>query len=85
MPTTESAEAFSRLAAARTRLTRLSKLLDRAHSRRYDNRAARERYTRTQQQWEEAFRVFTVASEEFHENVKRVQADVEAGRVPVLS
>ena len=84
MPTTESAGAFSRLTAARTRLVRLTKLLNRAHSRRFDNRAARERYARTQKEWERAFRLFTTATEEFSRNVRKLQEDVETGHVPVM-
>jgi hypothetical protein len=82
MPTTESAEAFSRLVAARTRLTRLTKLLNRAHTRRFDNKAARERYIRTQKEWQDAFHLFTAAAAQFSDSVTKLQEDVEAGRVP---
>jgi len=83
MPTTESNEAFSNLAAARSRLIKLTRLLNRAHTQRYDNRAARDRYIQAQREWDAAFRLFTAAAEEFSVTVKKLQGDVEAGLVPV--
>ena len=82
MPTIESAEAFSRLVAARTRLIKLTRLLNRAHAQRLDNPAARHRYERAQKEWQDAYGLFTVATEEFSESVKRIPQQVGAGEIP---
>ena len=82
MPTIESAEAFSRLVAARTRLIRLTRMLNRAHGQRHDTRDARFRYERTQNEWQEAYCLFTKATAEFSESVKRIPQQVGLEETP---
>jgi uncharacterized protein YukE len=85
MPTPESAEAFARLVAARARLTEISNDLrvafadiqgTAAHSEK--RKEAERRYGELQVQWDEAFRAFELATEEFSTAVRHVHDEVEA-------
>ena len=82
MPTPESAEAFTRVASARDRLTDITKRLNECHARFLrDGQAARERYAELQMEWDEAFSAFENATEKFAATVKKLHLDVEANRV----
>lgn len=79
MPTTETAEAFVKLVAARTRLTEITKQLNEAHAELSSGGVeARIRHDQFQAEWEEAFRDFEVATDEFSATVKNLHAEVEA-------
>ena len=83
MPTPESAEAFTRLASARARLTDITKLLNECHASFFTGgQAARERYAELQTEWDEAFIAFEKATEELAATVKKLHQDVEAHRFP---
>ena len=83
VPTPESAEAFTRVASARDRLTDITKRLNECHARFLrDGQAARERYAELQTEWDEAFIAFEKATEELAATVKKLHQDVEAHRFP---
>jgi hypothetical protein len=66
MPTPESAEAFAELDAARTRLNDVTKQLNEAHARLANGgQAARLLHASLQKEWDEAFRAFTKATDDF--------------------
>jgi hypothetical protein len=80
VPTPESAAAFTRLVEARTRLNDLSVELRNALDARGASVMANERYRELQQKWDDAFRAFEAATEEFAACVKRMHDDIEAHR-----
>jgi hypothetical protein len=80
VPTPESAAAFARLLEARTRLNDLSVELRDALDARGHSTMANERYRELQQRWDEAFRAFEAATEDFAACVKRMHDDIEAHR-----
>jgi hypothetical protein len=83
VPTPKSAEAFARLAAARSRLSDVTKRLNECHEMFLaEGQAARERYAHLQMEWDEAFSAFEKATEEFSAIVKKLNQDVEAHRLP---
>jgi hypothetical protein len=83
VPTPDTAEAFSKLAAARSRLNDVTKLLNECYANflRY-GQAARERYAALQSDWDEAFSAFEKATDEFAATVQKLHEDVEAHRLP---
>jgi hypothetical protein len=86
MPTPESAEVFSRLVAARARLNEVTRLLNESHAGlQSDGNAGRQRHAQLQREWEEAFRAFEKATDEFSATVKKLHQDVESHRLPTLN
>ena len=83
MPTRESADAFARLAAARSRLNNQTRLLNECYAGflKY-GQAARERYAELQADWDEAFSAFEKATDEFAATVQKLRQDVETHRLP---
>ena len=65
MPTPESADAFAKLVAARTRLTEITKELNEASIQMHASNGGRQRYLDLQKVWEEAFENFETATNEF--------------------
>ena len=65
MPTPESADAFFKLVAARTRLTEVTKELNEASAQMHASNEGRQRYAQLQKEWEEAFQQFERATDEF--------------------
>ena len=83
MPTRESAEAFAKLTAARSRLNHVTHLLNECHaSFLKQGQAARERYAELQTLWDEAFSSFQRATDEFASTVEKLQRVVELNRSP---
>ena len=79
MPTPESAEAFGRLVATRTRLNEVTKLLNECHARlSLDGQAGRQRYAELQSDWETAFAAFQKATDDFSATVKEIPRAVIA-------
>jgi len=63
VPTPESAEAFAKLVAARTRLTEITKELNEASVQMHATNEGRQRYAQLQQEWEQAFKDFETATD----------------------
>ena len=83
MPTPDSAAAFAKLAAARARLTEVTKLLNESHAGlMVDGNAGRQRHAELQDEWEAAFSAFETATDEFAATVKKLHQDVKAKRLP---
>ena len=83
MPTPESAGAFAKLVAARTRLAEVTKLINECHARlSTDGLAERQRYEQLQTEWDEAFKDFQDATGEFTVTMNRLREDVDAQRLP---
>jgi uncharacterized protein YukE len=79
VPTPESAEAFTRSAAACARLNEVTKLLNESHAGlSTEGQAGRQRYAELQAQWDEAFRAFEKATDDLSATVKKLHEDVEA-------
>ena len=78
MPTPESAEAFAKLVAARTRLTEITKQLNEANAGPLVGQAARAAYASLQAEWEATFRAFEIATEEFSDNVKHLHDEMKS-------
>jgi hypothetical protein len=73
MPTPESAEAFAKLVAARTRLTEVTKLLNECYDRlSLDGQGGRQRYIELQKEWDVVFREFEAATDAFSATVKKL-------------
>ena len=79
MPTLESEAAFTKLTEKRARLNEISKQLHDALGNRASV-AGEQRYRELQAQWDEAFREFQAATEQFAVSVKHLQEQVEARR-----
>ena len=73
VPTPESAEAFAKLVATRTRLTEITKELNEASAEMHASKEGRERYAELQKEWEEAFQQFEMATDEFSTAVHRAK------------
>ena len=81
MPTTESADAFAKLIAARTRLNDVTKQLNDTHARlATGGQAARLHHASLQKDWDEAFRAFEAATDEFSATVKHLHDEIESSR-----
>lgn len=65
MPTPETQDAQAKLVAARTRLTKITKLLNEAHVNRHANTEGRQRYARLQSMWDDAMKQFETATSGF--------------------
>ena len=76
MPTPESADAFARLVAARTRLTEVTKRLNESH-----DRGSMQGYDQLQAQWDVAYTEFQAATEAFSAAVKRLP-EILTHRIP---
>jgi hypothetical protein len=70
MPTPDSAEAFSRLIAARNRLSDITKQLNKLHSIPSLSKADAARYKHLKAEWDEAFHEFEAASQAFTAGLK---------------
>ena len=79
MPTPESAAAFDKLVEKRSRLNDISKELHDALTDR-TSISGNTRYRELQAAWDEAFREFESATEEFSAIVKRMHEEAEARR-----
>jgi len=83
VPTPDSADAFARLTAARSRLMDVTKLLNECHANFLkDGQAARERYAALQVDWDQAFSAFERATQDFAATVQKLHQEVEANRLP---
>ena len=81
MPTTESAEAFAKLAAARANLTDITKQLNEAHAQLPSGgQEARQLHAELQEKWQEGFRAFEAATDEFSATVKHLHDEIESSR-----
>ena len=79
MPTPESAEGFARLVAARSNLTEVTRLLNESHAHSQSGgQAGRQRHAVLQEEWEQAFRAFERATDEFSAIVKKLHQDNES-------
>jgi hypothetical protein len=77
MPTPESAEAFAKLVATRTRLTEVTKLLNECHEV-----GSRQRYDQLQAEWDSAYKEFQTATDAFSATVKKLPEMVISHRLP---
>jgi hypothetical protein len=77
VPTPESGEAFAKLVAARTRLTEITKELNRASAQMHVSNEGRQLYAQLQQEWEDAFQQFETATDEFSAVAHRVKDQLE--------
>jgi F0F1-type ATP synthase membrane subunit b/b' len=81
MPTPESAEAFIKLTSAREKLTNITKQLNEAHAQiPSGGQQARRLHAELQEKWEEAFRAFELATEEFSAAVKHAHDELTTKR-----
>ena len=77
--------AFSKLAASRKCLNEITKLLNECPATRYiGDETATRRYRDLQALWDEAYRAFAVATEEFSALVKRLPEIVVNHRLPEM-
>ena len=82
MPTPEGERAFAQLVAARARLNDITKQLNDAHARlATGGQTARLHHESLQCEWDEAFRAFEAATDEFSATVKHLHDEVESARV----
>lgn len=81
VPTPESAEAFAKLVEAREKLTEVTRQLNEAHAKGLipENR---QRYLDLQKEWDEAFKRFETATDEFSALVRKLPAMVVTHRLP---
>jgi hypothetical protein len=80
MPTTESAAAFDKLVEKRAQLNDISKQLHDALAHR-TSISGNTRYRELQAAWDDAFREFESATDEFSAIVKRMHEEAEARRI----
>jgi len=82
MPTAEGAKAFEHLVAARERLNDVTRQLNEAHDRlAAGGQPARLQYESLQREWDEAFRSFEAATDEFSATVRHLHDEIESARV----
>jgi hypothetical protein len=74
VPTPDSAKAFAKLVAARTRLNEITKQLNEVNE---FSSAGRQAKPQLEREWDAAFREFEKATEEFHDIVRQLHRDVE--------
>jgi|SRR5688572_25907412 len=81
VPTPESAEAFAKLVEAREKLTEVTRQLNEAHAKGLipENR---QRYLDLQKEWDEAFKRFETATDEFSALVRKLPEMVVTHRLP---
>jgi hypothetical protein len=73
VPTPETADAVTRLIEARTRLTEITKKLNKTHSGKDFSNETRHQYELLQKEWDIALERFKAAVNEFTEAIQRAK------------